>query len=166
MTHSGSGKADLCGPGYIHGYTDPLLAVLLNPIHADIVDPLLWRAEGKIAINNRGLQVGCVSLTTIEQIPLPVVTTAQRVRFAILCAMEVCKDPAWRAWAEKWLDGSDRSPRAAARVAVLAARSAATDGLVRTASALAARAATAAAAARNIDLIALAHRAVTEEVAA
>ena len=38
-----SGAGDLCGPGFIHAYTDPLLAVFLNPIHADILDPIGWR---------------------------------------------------------------------------------------------------------------------------
>ena len=30
-----SGEGGLCGPGWLHYYSDPLLAVLLNPIHAD-----------------------------------------------------------------------------------------------------------------------------------
>lgn len=40
-----SGEGYLCGPGWLHCYTDPLLAILLNPIHANIPehDLLLWK---------------------------------------------------------------------------------------------------------------------------
>lgn len=44
----------------------------------------------------------------------PATTDEQRVKFAILCAMEVCDDLSWRQWAEKWLSGEDRSQRSAA----------------------------------------------------
>lgn len=110
-THWGDGDTHTA---WIYAYTDPLLAVLLDPIHADIgPDAVLWEAEGEVGRTDRGLRVGCTTLTTIRQVPLPVVTTAQRVTFGILCAREVCDDPAWRAWADAWLDGTDRSERAA-----------------------------------------------------
>lgn len=40
-----SGKGALCGPGWLHGYDDLLLALFLNPIHAHIQNPRTWRAE-------------------------------------------------------------------------------------------------------------------------
>jgi hypothetical protein len=90
-----------------------LLAVFLNPIHAAFRKPRLWEAEGEIALNDKGLKVGCVTLTTVREIPLPTVTTEQRVRFGILCALEVCSEPSFVKWANAWLDGSDRSARSA-----------------------------------------------------
>jgi hypothetical protein len=117
VTQHGTGEGDLCGPGFIHAYKHPLLAVLLNPIHANIQSPRLWEAEGEIAKDDKGLKVGCVSLTTLRELPLPVVTDEQRVRFAILCAKEVVSDRAWNHWADKWLDGTDRSAAAAAAAA-------------------------------------------------
>ena len=30
VSHSGTGKGELCGPGWIHAYEHPLIAVLLN----------------------------------------------------------------------------------------------------------------------------------------
>ena len=36
VTHTASGQGDLCTAGWLHAYTSPLLAVLLNPIHANI----------------------------------------------------------------------------------------------------------------------------------
>jgi hypothetical protein len=114
VVHTTDGKGDLCGPGYLHAYTDLLLAVLLNPIHAGLRDPQAWEAEGEVKRTDRGLKVGCTTLKTVKQIPLPEITTEQRVRFGILCAKKVCHDPSWNAWATAWLDGSDRSEAAAA----------------------------------------------------
>ena len=33
VTHTTSGEGELCGPGWLHGYHHPLLAVLLNLAH-------------------------------------------------------------------------------------------------------------------------------------
>lgn len=170
VSHSGTGEGELCGPGYIHAYTHPLLAVLLNPIHAKFHSPRLWEAEGKIAKSDRGLKVGCATLKTIREMPLPVVTTEQRVRFAILCAKTVCTDAAWLAWASGWLDGTDRTVRAAAAAwaaATWAAEAAAWAAWVAEAAWAAwaaeavARAAEVAAEVAEIDLIAIAEEAVS-----
>lgn len=87
VTHNGTGKGDLCGPGYIHAYLSPILAVMLNPIHAAIPDPKLWECSvDAIAKTDNDLKVGAVSLTTVRSVELPVVTTRHRVIFALLCA--------------------------------------------------------------------------------
>jgi hypothetical protein len=171
VSHSGTGEGDLCGPGFIHAYTHPLLAVLLNPIHASIGNPLLWECEGDVVREDKGLKVGCVTLTTLRAIDLPVFTPEQRVKFAILCAKTCCSDAVWLTWAEKWLSGDDRSlsaataaaARAEARAAVWAtwaAAAAAAAGWAEAAEARAARAAEAARAA-PINLIALAEQAIS-----
>ena len=104
------GSGDLCGPGWLHYYHDPLLAVLLNPIHANIANPILWEAEAEGSHkDDNGLKGGCTRLTLLRQIDLPQITTEQRIRFGILCAKAVCDSPEWNAWADRWLDGSDRS---------------------------------------------------------
>lgn len=120
MSHSGTGEGGLCGPGWIHAYEHPLIAVLMNPIHADFKTPRLWEAEGEIAIRDGQLKCGCKALTTVREIPLPAVTTEMRIRFAIMCAKEVCACLSWNAWADKWLSGGDRT-QAAAEVAWAAA---------------------------------------------
>jgi len=109
ITHETDGRGEVCGPGFMHWYTHPLLAVLLNPIHADFKNPVLWEGEGEIAKEDHGLKVGCTKGTTIKQIPLPTVTIEQRVRFGILCALEVCKDKSFVQWANDWLSGKDRT---------------------------------------------------------
>jgi hypothetical protein len=114
VSHSGTGEGELCGPGWIHAYEHPLVAVLMIPIHAHFPNPRLWEAEGEIAIRDGQLKCGCKTLTTVREIPLPAVTTEMRVRFAILCAKEVCgADLPWNAWADKWLSGGDRTQAAA-----------------------------------------------------
>ncbi len=109
-----SGEGELCGPGWLHCYTDPLLAVLLNPIHADYENPRLFRARaGRKSKHDHGLKSGYTKMTLIEEIPVPAISTAQRVRFAILCAMKVYQDPGFVQWGENWLSGKDRSAEAA-----------------------------------------------------
>jgi hypothetical protein len=109
-----SGEGDLCGPGWLHCYADPLLAVLLNPIHADYKNPRLFRARvGRKSKHDHGLKSGYTKMTLIEEIPVPAISTAQRVRFAILCAMKVYQDPGFVQWGETWLSGKDRSAEAA-----------------------------------------------------
>ena len=117
VSHSGTGEGELCGWGWIHAYEHPLIAVLLNPIHARFQTPRLWEAEGEIAIRDGQTKCGCKTLTTIREIPLPSITTETRVRFAILCVKEVCADLPWNAWADGWLSGEDRSEAAAYRSA-------------------------------------------------
>lgn len=120
VTHTAKGTGPLCSSGWIHAYEHPLLAALLNPIHANFSNPILWEAEGEIGIRYGQLKCGCASLTTIREIPLPSITTENRVRFAILCALRVYTDPEYRRWAEGWLDGRDRT-RTAAEAALPAA---------------------------------------------
>lgn len=116
-THSGTGSGDLCGSGFIHAYEHPLLAVLLNPIHANINSPNLWLCEGEIAKREGELKVGCISLKTIKRITLPQITTEFRVRFAINIALFVYKAPAFVKWAENWLSRKDRSAWVATKAA-------------------------------------------------
>ena len=49
VTHraKGGGK-ELCTQDVIHAYKHPLLAILLNPIHANFGKVRLWEAEGEV----------------------------------------------------------------------------------------------------------------------
>ena len=105
----------LCTADVIHAYEHPLIAVLMNPVHA-MFNPATMRlfvAEGNIVAREGQLKCGVHALKIVEEIPVPVLTTEQRVKFAILCTKSVCKDAAWNAWADKWLNGDDRSAEAA-----------------------------------------------------
>jgi len=158
VTHTASGEGELCGPGWVHVYTHPLLAAFLNPAHADFPKPILWRGRGIAGKTDHGLKLGCSRFTTLEIVPLPQVTIEQRIRFGIICTRAVYFDPGWNRWADDWRNGNDRSAesaRAAAAAAWAAAWAAA-----QAAAQAAAAAAQAAAEERPLDLIALAQRAM------
>jgi hypothetical protein len=81
----------------LYCYSDPILAILLNPIHANIAKPHLFRAE---------TDGGCIRL--IEELPLPVITLNQCIHFIILCSLDTYNNVCWQKWATDWLSGADR----------------------------------------------------------
>ena len=125
-----SGQGNLCTSGWLHAYTHPLLAALLNPIHANFPAPRLFKARGVVGKTDGQLKVGCTRLTLTEELPLPEITTNQRTRFAILCAQRVVgiTCPEWSKWAAGWLSGENRSRAAAGAAAGAAAAAAAVFG--------------------------------------
>ena len=171
--HRTSGEGNLCGPGWLHYYHHPLLAVLLNPIHADIQDPILWEVEvGGEQKDDAGLKGGATKMRLLKKIDPPMFSTEQRVVFGIYCALETCKDEKFVRWANGWLMGSDRSAQAAraaaawtaaawaaAEAAQAAAAQAAAAQAAWTAAAWTAEAAARAAWAAKIDLVAIAKKA-------
>ncbi len=163
IAHKAEGKGqELCTDKVIHAYTDPYLAVFFNPIGGgyNTKTMQLWEAKGKV-VAKASDKVGCKQLTTIKKIPIPKITTDQKVEVAIRCAVQVYKGTRFIKWANDWLDDTDRS-RAAGEAAWAAARAAgaaraawaATRAAARAAWAAeaAAAAAEAAAAAADIDV--------------
>jgi len=168
VTHTADGKGRLCTKHWIHAYTDPILTVLVNPIHGeyDTETGHMWECEGEIGRNDRDQKVGCKKLTTIRRIDMPQITIEQRVRFAILCAKKVCKDRKWNKWANNWLNGKNKTADAvyAAFDAAGAAAHAATHAAsgITGAATHAAYAAVYAAYVADINLIEIAHKAIRE----
>ena len=121
------GDMVLCSDTVLHYYNSPLLAVLLNPIHADIENPRLFEIKTSKKFVTDQLKFGCKSQTILKEIPLPEITTNQKIAFAILCALEVYQCHPFMTWATNWLSGKDRTADAAyaARDAVYAAEKAA-----------------------------------------
>jgi len=143
VTHTASvpGNA-LCTSQVIHAYRHPLLALLLNPVHAGIKSPQLWEALTPEIVAYDGLKLGVKSLTTTRKMfKKHPISAVQHVRFAIGCALSVYSEPNFVSWAHNWLDGTDRSVTAAS-----AARAAAAVAAANTAGSAAANAAAAAAA--------------------
>jgi len=140
-----SGKGELCTKGWLHCYTHPLLAILLNPIHANINSPKLFKCEveGKRLTDN-GRKEGWTRMRIIEEMEIPQLSLINKVAFGILCALEGCKNKKFVLWANNWLENKDRSKESAAAYY----------------SAYAAYAAAHAAYAANIDLIKLAEKAM------
>ena len=109
------GTGPLCGPGWLHSYPDPLLAVLFNPIHADIPSPRLWRGEGRGKhLDDHGIKSGYTQMRIMEELPLPDIRIHHRVAFGLLCTLEINTEPAFAVWAKNWLSGQDRSAAVAA----------------------------------------------------
>jgi hypothetical protein len=87
----------------------------MDPEHGNFgATARMWEAEGRVEKRDGHLKCGCLSLTTVREIPLPQITIEQRVRFAIACEWPGYDDPKWRTWARKWLSGEDRSAASAA----------------------------------------------------
>ena len=180
VTHEEPGNPrGLCNKGWLHFYRDVLVAVMMDPGHGRYLLKPSCRlyeaeAEGEILDDPDG-KSGCTRLTTVKQIPIPEVSLNQRIRFGILCAMEVtpeASNPEWYAWARGWLDGTDRSAKAAEAAEAAAAAWAAwwaAEAALRAAEAAATAAAAAAAyeaaewATAPLDLADLARRAVEDE---
>ena len=167
-----TGKGDLCSAGWLHVYSDPLVAAFMNPIHAMFTNPRLFKAEvdGK-SKDDKGRKEGWTRVRLVKELDMPKPTLEQWIRFGILYAMKVCEDKKWRQWAEDWLSGKDRSresasdaassaaSRVASRTASRAASFAASYATSRATSA-ASYAASYAASASDIDLIAIAKEAM------
>jgi hypothetical protein len=119
-------SGELCSDQFFHYYDHPLLAILLNPIHASINNPRLFLVEtAGESLSDKGLKSGSKELTLIEEIELPDITLNQKIAFGILCALEVNQNPEFVLWANNWLSSIDRSIEAAADAANDAAYAAA-----------------------------------------
>jgi len=116
ITHevTGSSNQALCSNRWIHFYEHPLIAVFMNPVHARFNEPRLYSCliEGEIKKDGQ-LKSGCKKLTTLSRLPLPVITSEQRIEIGIRCAMIVYKEQHWSLWAQKWLSGEDRTEKSA-----------------------------------------------------
>ena len=127
ITHEAYGNDGLCSGSWIHFYDDPVLAVFFNPIHANFKNPKLWEVEidGEVLSDN-GIKFGAHKVTTIREIPLPVLTTDQIITIAITIAKCVYTDSNWNDWADNWINGTNRT-NATANAAANAAYAAAID---------------------------------------
>jgi hypothetical protein len=140
----------LCNSHWLHYYHHPLLAVLLNPLHAAIYNPRLFevKANGK-HLDDSGLKGGCTKMTLVKELALPKINLIQKTAFSILCSLEAHNDSDYIKWANNWLTDTDRSANAANAAANAAYANAAN------AAAYAANAANA-----KIDLIRIAKKAM------
>lgn len=118
---------ELCTDQLLHCYSDPWLAVILNPIHANIVNPRLFRISCSEIVATDGLKHGCKEQTLGSEIPLPTLSRGVVTAFGIKCALMVCKDAAFGEWARRWISNEDRSRAAAAACAAACADRASAD---------------------------------------
>jgi hypothetical protein len=115
-----SSSIELCSAGVIHSYETPELAVLLNPIHANIQNPRLLVIECSEIVAQDWGKAGHKSVTAIKEIPLPIIGLKQKIAFSILCSLAVYKDPKYVIWANNWLSNFDNTTEAAEAAADVA----------------------------------------------
>jgi hypothetical protein len=103
----------MCTDQVLHCYNHPLLAILFNPLHANISNPRLFEIEVDKIVNTDGLKYASKSQTLIKELIIPEISLEQKVEFAIRVAKLVYKDTKWNTWADNWLDKSDRTKESA-----------------------------------------------------
>ena len=111
---AGTGRR-LCTADVIHAYEHPLIAVLMNPVHA-MFNPATMRlfvAEGEVVARD-AFNCGVHSLKITEEISIPTLPLEFMVLLAIWAARHTCLDDSWNQWAENWLNNQNRSEKAAA----------------------------------------------------
>lgn len=133
VTHTADGKSrKLCNEHWIHAYRDRLVAAMLAPAYLHDGNYIMWTCEGDVGLDHAD-KCGCTSLTTLRQVEVPKITTAQRQKFAQLIVFEVY--PLWAKYDQdgivgKWLRGDEsitaNAARTAAETAAAAAGTAAT----------------------------------------
>ena len=122
VTHTAKESGDgLCSGSWIHAYSHPLVAMIMNPNHANIRNPKLWLAEGAPGCYDGQLKLGCKSLTTVRELIVPVISLESNVVFAIDIALAVFNDASFAEWANGWKSGGNRSCAAAYAAADAAA---------------------------------------------
>ena len=123
----GGKTGGLCTDGVIHYYDHPMLAVLFNPIHANIQPPRLIEIEIDEEKCHESWKGGCRKASFVKELTLPEIKAEQSIAFAIKISLKYYKDADYILWANNWLNGKDRSvsaARAAASSAFEAARNA------------------------------------------
>ena len=102
------GYQGICGAGWLHAYEDPLLAVLHNPVHANFTDFRLWEAKGGGRVSrDEGMKIMVTTLSTIQEIPAPVVTQRARLTYGLLVLRAIAKDDRFSQEVDKWVAGED-----------------------------------------------------------
>ena len=120
--------AEMCTDQVLHCYSSPYLAILFNPIHADIHNPRLIAVSCSKIIASDGLKFACKEQTMLKEIPCPRISALQSTEFAIRVAMLQYMGRDFVRWAKNWLSGIDRTfsaAQSAARSAQFAAQFAA-----------------------------------------
>ena len=110
IEHTTIGGGVFSDPCWIHAYSHPVLASLLNCIGECFTNPVLWEAESGPRLEGpSGINVATTRLKTIKIIPLPELTLEQKIKIALRCVLSQLESEEYAEWAQKWLDGSDRT---------------------------------------------------------
>jgi len=79
-----------------------LLAIMINPLHAECVRPRLFEIRGEFKQDRN-------TVHRVGEIVLPDVSPEQKLAFAMYCVRSLVPDHTFGAWVERWLANIDRS---------------------------------------------------------
>jgi hypothetical protein len=117
-SYSTNGNGELCSSSWLHCYRDPLLAILLNPIHANFNNPKMCIVEcSGFTLEDKGLKEGWTNMAFIKWIDTPKISSTKKIVFSILCTKTIYHNKEWNKWADAWLNNKDRTANAAANAA-------------------------------------------------
>ena len=117
----------LCSSDVVHAYRDPDVALLLNPIHANISNPLIWEVKGVICVEDWG-KVGCYDLRVVRKYAIPQWYMHLPTRLRVIVAFAKLCSSASAAYADAYAaaaDAAKAAAEAAAHAAAAAAKAAA-----------------------------------------
>lgn len=81
-----------CGPGVLHDYEHPLLAILFNPIHAGFINPRMFVLEhDELPQMDETKRWTTHSVRVVNEMEPPKITLEQRVQWAKLVAAKATK---------------------------------------------------------------------------
>ena len=94
----------LCSDQVIHYYDHPALAILFNPVHANITNPRLFECEVWNVVAHDGLKGGCKELTLLKEIEIPAISKPQKIDFVLMCAKKASTCKSRSAFDENWFN--------------------------------------------------------------
>ena len=103
-----SGIGPMCSPGWLHCYSHPELAIVLNPGHAAITNPRLWEIETDGKHTTDGLKHATSAQRLVREFPVPVIPYEHILMFSVLCVDKYYSSNPPREltfWASKYLSG-------------------------------------------------------------
>lgn len=113
ITHTAPGQKEgkvLCSNCWLHAYTHPVIAILLNPIHANFYKPNLWLCGGKAKIVDLDGKVGCIELTTQKKMIPPVISDITTLCWGMACLSKVYEEVYYQQWCGNWIGSIERLP--------------------------------------------------------
>lgn len=91
----------------------PLVAIMLNPWHAQLDEAKMLELHfttTAFTASDPAIKMN------VREVVVPEITTDQKIIFALMVIAEVYRNDQFNQWAEKWINGSDRSAESAGKL--------------------------------------------------
>ncbi len=106
------GTGQICGPGWLHYYSHPLVSEIMNSIHENYPKKAkLFLVEAGDTRIDEWSKCATTRLRLTTEIERPMITSNQRIRCGIylIQCFGIDTMPEWDDWADGWISASDRS---------------------------------------------------------